>query len=238
MRVYLKKVIGVAIGALMISSSAFAMTFSQHVELGKIGGTPEGGFWIHGADYNNGTSYQNGKYDEGNYRLYEKGIARFGKDDKGLWIYYDCSSYKNKKYWDAYSPNFGDKNQEVKVALGAGEGESVNINYLPNDENIAMYFLAHYGCVVGLERYVVMGYDKKGKFVKYIDTRDIVKNYLGEKNFGTKDIFLKKYYFRGDSIIIEYMDPRTAKGFKIPAGAFHFKWDNKAQWFGVEHVVY
>ena len=235
----IKQIMGAAMGMLLLSVQCFAMTFSQPIEIGKIGGLPSGGFWIHGADYNNGTSFQKGEHDKRwNEILYEKGVARFGTSDKGLWVYYDCSFEKNRKYWEAYSPKFGDEQQMVTVSLGAGEGDHVDINQIPNNEGVTMYFLAHYGCVAGNEIYVIMGYDKKGKFVKYIDIRDAVRIYLGEKRIGMKGIWLRNYYCRGDSIIIEYLDPWTRNGYTSPAGAFRFKWDDNAQWFGVEHVLY
>lgn len=92
----LGKMFGLMLGVMFtLSASVSAMTFSQPVELGKMGGLPTGGFWIHGASYNNGTSYRNGSFDkEWNDKLYEKGIARFGEGDKGLWVYYDCSAQK------------------------------------------------------------------------------------------------------------------------------------------------
>ena len=218
--------------------NCLAMTFFHMDEIGSVGGNPWGGFSIDGATYNSGTSFENGKFDYKWGKLYEKGCAKFGKIEKPIYVYYDCSQSKYKKYRDAYSPYFGDKDKRTTVKLGAGEGDCVKIYNVKNDGGLVMYFLVHQGCVVGAEVYVIMGYDKTGKFVKYVDTRQIVDKYLGKENFGMKGIFLGKYYCRGNTIVIEYVDPRISHNYKSPVGEFRFKWDEKANWFGVEQVVY
>ena len=68
----MKKFLGLLVMFMIISSNCLAMTFSQPVEIGSVGGTPQGGFSIKGASYNNGTSYKNGQLDKEWGKLYEK----------------------------------------------------------------------------------------------------------------------------------------------------------------------
>lgn len=170
--------------------------------------------------------------------LYEKGTACYGEREKALWVYYDCSPPRGKDYREKYAPFFGDKKGVVGVNLMAGEGDIVKISSIKNDGGITLFFVAHKGCVVGAEHYVVMGYNREGEFVKYIEIREIVEKYLGKGNVGFKGVYLGKYYSNANIIIVEYVDPRISRDYRTPVGEFRFKWDEKAQWFGVEHVLY
>lgn len=229
----------VAIFTLMLGD-CYAMQFSQIVKIGSVSGNAVGGFTIEGAQQNDGSIYKWTGVDTKPWDiLYEKGVAQYGNKNNALWVYYDCSNVRVREYWDAYSPNFGNKEKTVMVSLEAGEGASVQVNSINNDAGITMYLLCSEmdGKFVS-RRYVVMGYDKTGKFVKYIDTQDIIKNYFGEKNAMMNGIHLEKYYFRRNIFVVEYIAPRSSYGWKSPAGEFRFKWDDAAQWFGVEQVVY
>ena len=220
--------------------NCYAMNFSQIVKMGSVSGNPVGGFSIEGAQQNNGGIYSRAGMNLKQWgTLYEKGVARFGNTNNALWVYYDCSNARTRQYWEAYSPNFGNKERTVTVPLEAGEGAYVQVNSIGNDAGITMYLL--HSERIGkftIRRYVVMGYDKSGKFVKYIDTHDIVNKYFGEKNVMMNGIHLDKYYCRGNTLVVEYVDPRSPYGWKASAGELRFTWDDIAQWFGVEQVAY
>lgn len=53
-----------------------------------------------------------------------------------------------------------------------------------------------------------------------------------------RSVYYKNYYCKEDMIIIEYdnYNPNTKRMYK--EGEFRFKWDDAAQWFGIEQVVY
>lgn len=225
---------------MLLTGNCYAMQFSKIVELGSISGNPVGGFSINGANQNDGSVYKKVGINLSQWgTLYEKGVARYGNTINALWVYYDCSNARARHYWDAYSPKFGNKERTVTVSLGAGEGAHVQMNSILNDAGITMYLLhSEMAGKFVIRRYVVMGYDKSSKFVKYIDTHDIVKKYFGEKNVMMNGIHLEKCYCRGNSLIIEYVNPKSSYGWKSPAGEFRFKWDDKAQWFSIEQVVY
>ena len=163
---------------LLMFGNCYAMNFSQIVKLGRVSGNPVGGFSIEGAQQNNGSIYSRDGMNLSQWgTLYEKGVARYGNINNALWVYYDCSNARVRRYWDAYSPKFGDKERTVVVPLEAGEGAYVQVNSIRNDAGITMYLLhSEMSGKIVIRRYVVMGYDKSGKLVKYIDTQDIVKN--------------------------------------------------------------
>ena len=239
----MKRFLVLLVMLMMITSNCFAMVFYQPVRLGMVSGTPQGGFGIDGASYNNGTSYKNGQLDKQWGKLYEKGIACFGNGDKALYMHYDCSQVGGREYWEAYSPKFGDKNAKNTVALQAGEGTSVKVSQIKNDSDITLYLLCEEGSVAGTTNYVLLGRRPDGVFVKYFDMEDINIKYFGlQKNkygttMGMKSPYYKKFYCQGDTMVIEYGRYHGKRGF-VNEGEFRFKWDEKAQWFSVEQVIY
>lgn len=234
----MKKFFGVFFLLMIFSSNCFAMTFSQPVEIGKVGGLPTGGFWINGATYNNGTSYKNGQFDkEWKTKLYEKGTAVFGSGRNPLYVHYDCSMKKNSQYQDRYSPKFGNKNATRTVSLGAGEGQAVHISQMKNDGNITLYLLCGEGSVAATVDYVLLGVRTDGAWVKYFDTREITNKYFGENLSFSKRPWYKNFFCQGDTLIIGYERHQGKRGY-VKEGEFQFKWDDAAQWFGVEQIVY
>lgn len=55
--------------------------------------------------------------------------------------------------------------------------------------------------------------------------------------FETRRVIYDKPICRNDSIVIVYRRWHW-KGMSDPEGEFRFKWDDAAQWFGIEQVVY
>lgn len=231
----MKKIFALMFVILIMSSTCLAMTFFQPVKIGRVGGTPQGGFWIEGASYNNGTSYENGKLDREWGKLYEKGVAIFGNGIDAIYMHYDCSNTSSSR--DPYRPKFGDKNATRSVSLGANEGEAVNISLIKNDSNITLYLLHGEGSAAGTENYILLGRRSDGIFVKYFDTRDITKNYFGENLNLSNRPWYTNFYCHGSIMIIKYKRNHTRQGY-LAEGEFRFKWDDKAQWFGIQQVVY
>lgn len=243
-----KFLLGVVMSVLFVAQSAFAMTFQQPVEIGNVGGTPVGGFVINGATKNDGELFRmrDGKtIDSKTYRgtVYGKGIARFGDGDDALYMHYDCSKERTIQYVDAYSPKFGDKDAKRTVSLMAGEDDFVQIYRIQNDSDITLYLLRDRGSVDGTTIYVLLGRRSDGVFVKYFDMEDINIQYFGLKKnkYGTTRGMHNPCYescrCEGDTIIIDYGHYRGRSGY-VKEGEFRFKWDETAQWFGVEQVKY
>ncbi|WP_294156905.1 hypothetical protein [uncultured Selenomonas sp.] len=237
---------------LLTASDALAMTFSQPVEIGLVGGTPPGGLTIDGANWNNGSlfhiSWQG--HDDTTFQgdtLYKKGVAQFGDEAAPLYFYYDWDPAKCRGKARMTSATafdsccvFSDKNQTKTKAKGMDEGDSCTIFRIPTNDHRVLYLLKYTGCVAGLETYVLMGYQSNGTFVKYFDTSEILPGYYGTDRQRRRYIWLENAYCQGDTIVVEYLDTYQKKHYNRNdrTGAFRFRWDDNAQWFGVEHVFY
>ena len=234
----MKKILVVTLMLVMTASNCLAMTFSQPVEIGRTYGDPNGGIYIKGATENNGELYQNPRI-KNNTEVYKKGIARFGEGITAIYFHYNFDYVKQG--YDAFVNNgakFGGKDPSNTVALVIEEGWSCNISRIPNDKGKTLYLLFHQGCVAGNETYIIFDVKSDGKFIKMIDTRSVVEKYLGANKMHMRGVYLDKLYCKDDTIIIPYNDynKETRRTFK--AGEFRFKWDESAQWFGVEHIIY
>ena len=80
--------------------------------------------------------------------------------------------------------------------------------------------------------YLIIGKRADGKFVKYIDTREITKRYFGWNMQGASTAMYKDLNVQGDTLVMKYHDWKTAT-----EGRFIFKWDDNAQWFSVDRTV-
>ena len=81
--------------------------------------------------------------------------------------------------------------------------------------------------------YLIIGKKSDGRFVKYIDTRDITRRYFGWDGTGVSPIVYLDMYTQGNTLIVPYYHLRNNKSRR----EFRFKWDDKAQWFGVEQII-
>ncbi len=213
------------IGCIIYSGTVFAMQFYQMEKIGSIGVSQRnGGIRIENSIYNSGKYFN--KYDKNNTTSYDKGFAKFGKGDEALYIYYN--SYQKEPsimrvgtedvnntivmnmHWDSL---FRVKASNGKVFY------CINFAYGPDSQ----------WCIVGCH--------SNGKFVKYIDTEEISKRYFGitTTQTGAPFVIYNKLRCDGDTIFIEYTSAHRDEGIK---GEFRFKWDEAAQWFSVEQVVY
>ncbi len=227
-----KIIIILVFNLLVITGNCLAIHLSQPQEIGLICG-PEhmGGFMIKGADYNNGNKIIGGyiKFDD----IFGKGIARFGNGSDALYIHYNA--YTNKSYTsEDYTQNscrFGGKDYANTIANAI---DYCTISRISTDGKITFYLLLNGGGVAEYADYVLIGQREDGKFVKYFDTANIRKAYLGGLWHNS---LLQKKYTIGNIFIIEYEYPQNNNNSK-KHGEFRFKWDDKAQWFGVEHISY
>lgn len=223
----MKKIFGLILLIILFSSTGFAMKLEQPVEIGKIW-TDTGGFYGNGyvfenASYNNGEECVStlGRKDK---KSYSKGIARFGNDTNALYVHYDINNPSLNI--DERDEKFGAENTSNTV--GVPIWEHCTIYQIKNDGEISLYYVqVGYGSI-GYD--IIFGRRQDGVWVKYIDMRQIAKKY-----FGNNGIFCEKANVNGNTIIIKYtLYSNNARN----AGEFRFKWDETAQWFGVEQVVY
>ncbi len=207
------------------------MTFSKPTYVGEISTgiqSPYGGYIIKGATQNNGDYFTKWRKD-GKY--YGKGIAVFGKGNDALYCHYD--------YYAQIAPNskesekFGSRDLSNTIDVGIWHGGS--INKIDTNEGITLYAIRFNYCTSFI---TLIGRTKDGKWIKYFDTRDISNRYgikWGYKEDG--GIFYEYAKTDGDTIIIPYHRWHWS-GESKTEGEFRFKWDDKAQWFGVEHIAY
>lgn len=224
------------------STSASAMTFSQPVKIGSIGWSTQSplfGLPINGATYNDGTTEPRdadlkrlsklGVYKpEKGFITYIKGTAAFGSGVDALYCKYDISDVTNSKYDTALL--FGGKNNYV-LTIDAHYKE---INRITSDGDLTIYTLYHN---YGVSHLHILGKRSDGSWVLFVDSKNISKAYFGG-NEGYKlrgGIIYDEPTTKGDTIIVKYC---KFPNFDNKLGEFRFKWDEVAQWFGVEQVVY
>ena len=135
---------------------------------------------------------------------------------------------------------FGGKDISNTLAITTGEHTKVfNIN----TDNNMMFFVVFSVSNPGNDCYV-LGKSSNGRFVKYLDTEDITKRFFGTSTVESSfSMYYQECACRGDTIIIPYRINYLVKTYPtskydIRQGEFRFKWDDKAQWFGIEQVVY
>ena len=218
----MKKIFEILMILVTLSSTSFAMTFQQPIEIGWIGISQRngaGGFMFKNETSNNGSYYTG--YDKNNKYSYGKGIVCYGNDDNALYVHYNA--YEKSK-----PVLMGDKKESNTVPVWIFNSWIYKIT---SNEGIKIFAIGEF---YGPDReFTIIGTKKDGTFVKYIDTRILTEKYFGVKvDGGASPIVYKDITANGDTISITYSNARGS------SGEFRFKWDEKAQWFGIEQVVY
>ncbi len=217
--------IGFVLSVLFVANSAFAMTFSQPVKIGEIGfpvQAPYHGYIVNGATQNDGTAYTEKMTHDGKPIItYTQGVARFGD----LYCKYNFEK-------DNCFINFGGKNNFV-LNMNATFKKIFSIG---NDSALKFYAIYYNYCVTDLK---ILGRRADGKWVVYIDSKKLSDKYFGGKDGYKLDggVLYDVPICAGDTLIVKYRRWHW-KGQSEPEGEFRFKWDDKAQWFGVDHIVY
>ena len=187
------------------------MTFYKSVKLGDVGQSGPYGININGATTIKATSEKN----LGKTKTYMKGTAIFGKS---LNFYFDFQNDVSK---------FGN-NESNAISIYALEG-GTDIYQFQNDKNIEMYiFVTETG---GGGSTKVVG-QKEGKFFIYFDTYEVLSNYYGR----SRDVYLSHHKLQGDTIIFDIQSYNSNLQKMAKVGELRFKWDEKANWFGVEKL--
>ena len=229
----LGKIIGLSLGVLTFAGSALAMTFSQPEKIGEVGvpaQAPYHGFIVKGESHNTGTPYlEDASYSQSGevLKTYVKGIAGFGTDANALYCDYDFNSADFAK-----AIRFGGENAYV-VAL---DGSDKDIFRIDNSDKMALYAIYHEYAGSQLN---IIGRQPSGKWVSYINSKDISNMYFAGKDAYKEDggVIYDKPVCRDDTIVVVYRRWHWS-GVSEPEGEIHFFWDDKAQWFGVDQVVY
>lgn len=245
----MKKAVILIVLILMMSPNCFAMTFSQPLKTGFSIITTQvgGGMIIENATQNNGDFYKKeykGKitiFDGKNGKPhYGKGVARWGNEKDALFVHYNYYSKHDKVH-------FGGQDIKNTVPISSvvfGE----EIFKIDTDEGITFYMIHTSYDLPDETWWTLIGRRKDDVWVKYFDSDSVTKKYFGESAragranvWSGQSICCDDFRVNGNTIIIEYSRFHKnlgQRGKLVKEGAFRFKWDDKAQWFGVEQVVY
>jgi len=230
----MKKILGLMLMLIFIASNCFAMTFSQPEKIGGIGfpvQTPYRYYVVDGASYNSGIPYTEDPKFAKKRTTYKEGIAVFGSGKNALYCKYSQATPSATSDDWRYSFKFGGKNNYI-IAI---ENQYKNIFKIYTDEGLTLYLIERNS---GSERINIIGQQKDGKWVSYIDS-DILTNkfFGGKQSYKMHDgVHYLKPKIQSDIIIIPYKYQLQLK--VVSEGEFRFKWDDAAQWFGIEHIVY
>ena len=232
----MKNIFGLITFMMLISSTCLAMTFSQPQKFN--------GYITHAGDNFNGFIVKDVINNQGNIikrinntSFYDRGIAKFGNGEDALYAHYDI-----KKDMQVH---FGNKNYNNTFPIWfLYILPSHSIYKIYTNTEVILYLICSGAELQGGEGYYILGRRNDGIFVKYIDTDIIARDYFGavnrKNNLGiipSAKVAFNMPIIKNDSIIIEYLIHQGRGVFK-KSGEFRFKWDDAAQWFGIEQVVY
>ena len=245
----MNKILLVTLMLVMTASNCLAMTFSQPVKTGFSvwwlqGG---GGINVQNATENNGNFYSreynnkkiiyDGSGKNGSIR-YGKGIAYWGNGIDAIYAHYNAYNIINDD-----NIHFGDKDINNTIPIRASIfGEE--IFKIETDEGITFYMIHTSYDLPDQTWWTLIGRRKDGVWVKYFESLDVTKKYFGKQGnvWEGKSICCDNFRVNDNNIVIEYSRYNKTsyeqRGKIIKEGEFRFKWDESAQWFGVEHIIY
>lgn len=104
-----------------------------------------------------------------------------------------------------------------------------------------MYFIRKDNSIPEIHyQYILIGRGIDGNWKKYFDTEELCQKYMGRSS----DVAIQKIEL-GNNLIVAYYarsnheyDHNFYAGRVNERGEFRFKWNETAQWFSVEHIVY
>ena len=152
-----------------------------------------------------------------NFEGKREGVAIFGNNHSKLYIHFKDD--RNNRYFKLGGESISNT---VEVNLGY-----TTIYQITTDSDLLLYAVEE--CDPTGD-YTIVGKRVDGKFVKFISTEDIKLKYFGRIYGGNQLAHIK---VSEDKIIIPF-----GKDWRNPTGEFVFKWDENAQWFSVDNVIY
>lgn len=217
-----------------------AMVISQPVKIGELTGVNMDGFIFKQKLSNNGDVRH---IRQSGMHVYGKGTATFGTNAKKLYLHYKTYGYDYNT--SPQISRYGGSSPENAIQISTLLNE---IYVLNSNENITFYIVAtdyfEYGC----DNLILIGERQDGRFVKYLETDTILDQYYGTEYGSQKgtgivyfiDYMHGKIQANGDTIIFpcKTYDYNDRKKEPVAVGEIRCKWDENAQWFAVENVVY
>lgn len=213
-----------------------AMTISKPVYIGIAMGVNIGGFSFKDELSNFSQGPINRK------KAHSKGIATFGANAKKLYLHYQTYDYDNNrsKQISRYGSSSSDNAIQIETMYNI-------ISMMTTDSGITLYTIRSDYDLPGEEDYTLIGERKDGRFVKYLSTDSILEQYYGNKYIGNEygqDVpfvyLVKNITAINDTVIFYYyrFDFKKRNEQAVPIGEIRCKWDENAQWFAVDNVVY
>lgn len=207
-----------------------AMIISQPVKIGEIRTGQVAEFKFKGELANNWQrrSSLGGRV----YDAYTKGIAIFGNSGHKLYFHYQIEPSITR---------YGDSDLGNTIDINTGFTQIYQLN---TTECITLYVID--SCCSEFHdgiNYTLIGKRQDGRFVKYLDTDSLFTRYYGQKSNHKLFYIIDSVNSKEDTIIFSiysYDEEKYFKGNALPVsvGEFRCKWDDKAQWFAVDNVVY
>lgn len=111
-----------------------------------------------------------------------------------------------------------------------------DIYRIDTDEGITMYLIRDEYDLIFEDRYVVIAHQKDGKWVKYMDSQEI-----GQQYFGKAGLWAKDFIIEGNKITLPYElygGNYRPSSKPTESGKFVLQWDENAQWFAIDKIVY
>ena len=157
------------------------------------------------------------------------GVSKFGSGEDSIYFFQSPAVEKNH-YGMGRSYAYGSKNLENTFLFLSAYG--CEFTQIKTDENLTLYMVHEWEFDIRGEKYILLGRLSDGSFVKYFDSRDLKSKYFGESTRRADVPGFSKWYCEGDTVVLEY------KRYSGNGGEFRFKWDDAAQWFSIEQIVY
>lgn len=205
----MKKLIPLMTIMISISQTCLAMSFNQPERIGNIGLPTQAPF--HGFVVDGADENDGAPLDEKYATTYKSGVARFGD----LFCRY--------KFDDTLE--FGGLDQYV----ASTDGHEKYISKISSDEDLDLYLIYD---SYKWSAYVILGRRSDGSWTRFIDTAEINSYYGFGENFWEHPHYLEAKT-DGDTIVMPY----DWLGSDIK-GEFRFKWNDSAQWFSVDNIVF
>lgn len=212
----MKKIFLILFVLTIFSVDCLAMTFSQPMKIGIVSdhGVVGGGYEFKNAVHNSGIVY-----DWQKHKCYKSGVATFGNGKDLIYFHYN----NDKKI-----RSYGGKNFKNTFPLTQTYG--CEFSQIKSNEGITFYMVQENDFDIHGRKYVLLGRKQDGSFVKYFDTSTISEKYFGKKF--SRDFHYEECFYDKDTVRIQFKLKNGTNG------EFRFKWNEVAQWFGIEQVVY
>ena len=231
-----------AIVVLLSLNICSAKVISQPVQIGKVSFAedrePLDGFIFEGTNSN--IWQEKSKFVP---NAYKKGIASWGNIHNKIYIHY---SYTDNKYGHYIVTLYGDEATDNTIKVWTYRNK---IFSLDTDKNINLFLIDSDIAQPCDKNYTLIGKRQDGKFVKYFDVRTLLDQYCGVTKMTLDEYnknpergvsyFLKNIEIKNDTFVFPYYKYYwTNKNNHILVGEIRCKWDENAQWFSVDNVVY